>query len=389
MRWFADLKIAHKLLFGFGLCAVLSLCITVQSFHGMAQINANVAKQYREQLLVNRALADAETNLLQYRIATRDVLLAEKATQREKAEQDASTYRENFEKYLAELRSLVFTDRGRAAVRTLEENWQPLYRSNQTAMDLARQGKVEQAADVLKSGRPFAEAMGREFDEFTAFKITQGKNALQESEAIFTATRRNLIVLSLLVVAIGLGAGFLIARQITRPLQLLVQRMESLANVCLTGLQDGLKALAAGDFTFPVVPKTQPLPVTSRDETGKLSEIFNRALERAQSSVASYNQARHSLSQLITTVAESAGQVLASAQALSVSCEKADGVSTSIARSIQEVAQSAEQSATTSQEMARGSEQQAQAATEAAQAMEHLRTAVTRVQQGTQQQQQA
>ncbi|MCS6775766.1 MAG: protoglobin domain-containing protein, partial [Chloroherpetonaceae bacterium] len=82
-------------------------------------------------------------------------------------------------------------------------------------------------------------------------------------------------------------------------------------------------------------------------------------------------------------------QVRQLVERLQVSGRELQGSASQIAEIIQGVSGAMNQSATTSQEMARGSEQQAQAATEAAQAMEHLRTAVTRVQQGTQQQQQA
>lgn len=83
-------------------------------------------------------------------------------------------------------------------------------------------------------------------------------------------------------------------------LQELHQRMRSLDEHCLTGLEQGLKAMLDGDFTQPATPRTAPLDVASGDpQVRALVDLFNAMLLRSQAAVAAYEALRADLAAVL------------------------------------------------------------------------------------------
>src|ERR1700689_4035968 len=76
----------------------------------------------------------------------------------------------------------------------------------------------------------------------------------------------------------------------------LAERMASLDDNCLRGLEEGLNAAAGGDNTIAAVPCTTPIDAVSDDPVVQgLADVFNRMLGRAQPSVESYGTLRKNL----------------------------------------------------------------------------------------------
>jgi methyl-accepting chemotaxis protein len=70
------------------------------------------------------------------------------------------------------------------------------------------------------------------------------------------------------------------------------ERLKSLDSKCLTHLEEGLAAIAAGDLTLVVEPSTTP--ITTRAKSGAVQELvddFNSMLSRAQAALESYEVA--------------------------------------------------------------------------------------------------
>lgn len=82
--------------------------------------------------------------------------------------------------------------------------------------------------------------------------------------------------------------------------QALKERLRSLDEVCITGLQTSLAAVADGDLTCQVVLKTKPIDITSDDpDIAELVELFNGLLARTQDAVRSYGKIRAELQQVL------------------------------------------------------------------------------------------
>jgi methyl-accepting chemotaxis protein len=124
------------------------------------------------------------------------------------------------------------------------------------------------------------------------------------------------------------------------------QRLNSLNNVCLTGLGEGLNAAAEGDLTVDVHPVTAPVVTESGKRLGELGEVFNSMLTKAQGGIAAYNAMRARLNErvggVIGDIGDLAGRVAASSQQMTASSQQTGMAIDEIARSSQSVAEGAE-----------------------------------------------
>ena len=126
-------------------------------------------------------------------------------------------------------------------------------------------------------------------------------------------------------------------------LELLVERMGLLQANCLTDMERGMTAMAAGDLTLEIEAVTEPLPPAAAGETrGSLAEIFDGMLGSAQASIAAYGRMRATLSQMLREIADSSASVSAASQQMAMTSEETGRAIAEIATTIGEVAQGAE-----------------------------------------------
>jgi methyl-accepting chemotaxis protein len=120
-------------------------------------------------------------------------------------------------------------------------------------------------------------------------------------------------------------------------------RLASLTDNCLTGLGQGLAAIAEGDLTVDAQPVTTFI---EGEHLGELADHFNRMLAMAQGGVHSYNAMRGRLHDRVGGMVEEigvlAGQVESSSQELQASAQQTGDAITEIADAVGEVAGGAE-----------------------------------------------
>jgi methyl-accepting chemotaxis protein len=129
-------------------------------------------------------------------------------------------------------------------------------------------------------------------------------------------------------------------------LQDLQARLTSLSDNCLTGLGEGLAAVAEGDLTVDAQPVTQFLSARPGQEIGELGELFNGMLAKAQGGLQSYNAMRVRLRDrvggMVEEIGSLAGRVASSSQELSASAQQTGVSIGEIAQAASSVAEGAE-----------------------------------------------
>ena len=109
-------------------------------------------------------------------------------------------------------------------------------------------------------------------------------------------------------------------------------RLTNLSNHCLTGLGEGLTAMAAGDLTVAVHPATTPLEAPRGKELGSLGETFNTMLSQAQGGLEAYNATRGGVADIIGRISETAQRVAAASQEMSATTSETGSAIEDIAR---------------------------------------------------------
>jgi methyl-accepting chemotaxis protein len=118
-------------------------------------------------------------------------------------------------------------------------------------------------------------------------------------------------------------------------------RLNSLSDHCLSGLGDGLSAMADGDLTVRVEPATTPLTSAPGMELGGLGETFNVMLGKAQGGLQSYNATLESIAEMIESIRETAGRVAGASEQMSSTTSESGAAIENIARLSANVAEGA------------------------------------------------
>ncbi len=121
----------------------------------------------------------------------------------------------------------------------------------------------------------------------------------------------------------------------------LQSRLNSLTSHCLTGLGDGLTAMADGDLTVVVEPATTPLTTRPGKQLGALGETFNTMLSTAQGGLAAYNTTREGVADMITRISDTASQVAGASEEMSATTSETGAAIENIARLSSTVAEGA------------------------------------------------
>src|SRR4051794_36659854 len=119
------------------------------------------------------------------------------------------------------------------------------------------------------------EAAGEALSAATSKFAEQG---MAEAHAADASGQHLIIILAVAGILAGIGLAVWVTRSVVKPVKALGTRLTSLDQHCLTGLANGLDAVANGDLTQPLEPRTTPVEVNSTDELGQLSSTFNGML---------------------------------------------------------------------------------------------------------------
>ncbi len=249
--------------------------------------------------------------------------------------EDIQTHEANIEKYeeamnqrLDALYSIA-TQEGRGDIDKIKKaygDWKAVYLQ---VKDLSRKGERDQAQELSRGqGRPLAD----EIDVATANIQERNNQLMAEAQEIVESnysSSRNLIWVILgVAIVVSIAVAFFVTRGITRPLRLVVNRMNEVAG-------------AAGDLTATIAVKSQ-------DEIGEIVNAFNKMMG--------------GLKDMVTNISGNAAGVSASSQQLSAAAQQTNA-------SVQQVSSAIQQ-------LARGAQTQAQRVQETTKVMEEFNSSI-------------
>jgi methyl-accepting chemotaxis protein len=224
---------------------------------------------------------------------------------------------------------------------------------------------VVPAADVVtKAGNALVADSGKHVEEAKA-----------NAQATAASGRKTIIIAAIIAALVAVGLAFLVVTSVVRPLKVVVERLQMLRDVCISGLTEAIKAMATGDLTKSVEPKTPQIENPAADEVGDVARAFNDIQSKMVESIAGYNETRAQLGSLVGNVSSSAQTLSAASQQMATTSEEAGRAVGEIASAVGEVAQGAErqvraveQAKLATEEVATASSAGAQNAHETAQA---------------------
>jgi methyl-accepting chemotaxis protein len=323
---------------------------------GMARAKANENRALLNNHLLNNHVAGsdpAEQKAFEQQIVANDKLIDEE---------------------LAHVEETLKTAEGKAAFATIVSSLDEYRTARDGVLEISKQmagadaaetDRLTAEADELnhETGVPAFKRAAEGFDTLFTSKVERADSGHDEIVSTYASKRTLSIVLLGVALVLGFAAAYLVARGIRQGVARVRATLESLSNVCVAGLQDGLRALSRGDLTIDVQPVTPPIEQISGDEIGDVARTVNDIREATITSLAEYNATRESLGAMVGQISGTAGSVSAASQQMASTSDEAGRAVGEIASAVGEVAQGAERQVRTVESARQLSEEMVSATT--------------------------
>ncbi|AFH60271.1 methyl-accepting chemotaxis protein [Paenibacillus caseinilyticus] len=329
-------------LVGFFLAAMLIL-------QGMNQYNSRqsddqIRVMYENNTMAAVYLGNAQNALWQLRFGLAQFMLLTKPEEKQKILDDEKKLYQVFSDNLNAYAQGSRTEEEKTILVSLQESYQKYMDARPKWFELYGAGKFEEAADWrAKTTTLYGGETVKGLEKLIQLQQQLAKQAHQEG--VQASMKRSSLVFgaAAAVLLIGLAAGFLLVRSISRP---------------LVALTEAAKRVAAGDLT------EGGLQVNAKDETGQLAAAFgtmsqnlreligqigtstkllSSAAEQLSSGASQTNTASEHIASTVEQVAAGAEEQVASIQKSSAVISQMSTGMTGIARSTQQAASNASQ----------------------------------------------
>lgn len=345
--WFANLKLAQKLALGYGMSLLLSCVIAASAFKGFAATQSSleaVSGDVVDGLIaLNKFDSSArQVRIYQYRLAGNEdqSVIKELTGKVDEARKVAGNALDEYEK-------AAVVPEDKENVRVLREDWAAYDAKWIEVQEKIATLNTEQGFALMETDMAplFAPKVQPQLEKVLQWNVQDGRNAKAAADGELATARLTVLAMLALTLVVGIGFAMVITRSIVGGISAVADRLTSLRNHCLRGLNEGLSALASGDLTVNVTPATKPVGLHTTDEVGQMAKTFDEALSLMQGSLESYNAARASLTVLIGGISDNAEQVASTSQTLAASSEESGAASEEIASGSQKLAVGASEAA--------------------------------------------
>lgn len=314
-------KISLKVKLGIGFGVLLFLAggiglVSYTSTNRLSDLTDEMDKQQKKTILASQADGGLE---LQTSSTRGYVLSGTEATL--KRHQDGIA---EYDKAMGELKSLLQTEKGQEVWGQANESGKALRALQEQAIELRRNGKAKEAADLLfteRASQVRADAEAQ-IDKLQELIDRLREAAAAEHERVEASTIRLVVALVLIGLVVGLGVSIVIVRSITGALAKMLVLIEE---------------IAANNLAI------EDMEITSHDEIGRAGNALNRM--------------KNSLSEMIQSIASTAEQVAVASEELSSTSQQITANSEETSTQAQVVSSASEQVNKNLQTVATGSEE--------------------------------
>ncbi|MDX2184443.1 MAG: methyl-accepting chemotaxis protein [Gemmatimonadaceae bacterium] len=283
---------------GFAAVAAVFVAFAVVALSAMSATQARFGTVYADRVLVLDQLAHLKTNLAQAEAIVTNPLADLPTVEREvgtliKMSDSVwtaylATYLTPEEQQLADAQKIDFAEARNALVDAVEfRKGAP----SATAI-LERQSALD---------AKLAPAQAR-FEQLVDLQLRVSREELDTSAAAVNRARTTAIILGAIILLLSLFTAYRLMRDLGHVVSSMQAKAESLVVHCIGGLERASRAMAAGDFSVVVEPKTTKLLLGRSDELGQLANAIDTITGKTQDTVQSFSTTQRELARVVEGV---------------------------------------------------------------------------------------
>jgi methyl-accepting chemotaxis protein len=363
MQRLSDLSLRAKLGAGYGLVLALTATVGLVMLWQIGKVNTGGRYLGDKTLPRATTLNLVARDAIDLRRAQLKFVLDPHTQGGLKAKSDIAADEAGVAAAVSKLSKLLQNAQERALWQTTTRDWHALLTQTAPLQSLALANRTAAASALVTTSLPTYTSLIRTIDNWTALNNAWAAGKLRSNASDYSSAQTIGYLLVGLALILGAGIAVAISTSIKRRVDVVLARLHSLEEYCLTFVRKGLEALAEGDLTRRYEPVTPLIENPSADEIGQVGAAVNGIRERVIASLLAYNQTATRLGETVGTVARTAETVSATSQEMAASSEETGRSTAEIAQAVGGVAE--------------GAERQVQMIAQARQAAEEIATATS------------
>lgn len=302
MKWFYDLKLKNKLLLSFSFVTLITVIIGLIGIMNIGNIAKSDKELYYNMTEPITYLTEISTYFQRVRVNTRDIVLANNINEIDSLANRINNHRKEIDKYSELFEKRILSNEVREAFQHFKNTRKEFSGHLNQLIQLAKNNQDEAAFEYLKKGVMYT-ASQNEQDAILKLADMKKNDALKRYESNADLASSTLMHVTILLILGVIAAAFLsisVARLVSKGVEQIKNRIESLRNMCIANLRKGAEQMAHGNLNVKIETGTSLLDVKSTDEIGSLSKDVNDIIQMIQSTVKSVESAVESLKEMMT-----------------------------------------------------------------------------------------
>lgn len=323
MKWFMNLKTGTKLIL-FSLLMIVAICgVSWLGLTTASRIQASMNNMYHNSLLGLFHIEEIRAVYLRQQVVGRDMVLDEYIEDKLAVYTDQLMgFEEALVTNLAAYENTAFAKENAVMTNELKQLLDEFSEHKTKVINLISTGDVPAAATLINTEGAIITAKFRElFDEIVEFERIKAEQLSADGEDLFQKSFTFLLLIGVIACLLTLGLGVFIARIISRPIAMVVEK---------------IRQMAKGDFSGDI-------QVNTRDEIGKMAEELRKMSA--------------DLSKLINDILEAAGHIKNGSHEIATGNQDLSQRTQEQALSLEEITSTAEEINSSIQQTARNFEQ--------------------------------
>lgn len=306
MRWFNDLKIKQKQVIGFFTVILFVVIVGTIGTLNMYRINKGSSSMYSVNLENVKNLDKLDADIMHHRLELMNLVESRDKNKVEDTVQTVTTYQNEDNSLLNEYKNSSLTLQEKNLLSKLENQLADWRSICDKIIELMRQGKYDEAANLNKEAITYRSKLTATIDQLSESAVKEASNKNIENTAMYNESLYMIMIITL----IGIAAAFFLGNKIASSIS-----KEANNILKFTG------AISQGDLS-------KSIQALSKDEMGTIVRELDKARENIKS--------------LIIEITQSTENIGASSEELSATTEEISSMMTSVNESTSQIADGSE-----------------------------------------------
>jgi len=301
-----NLKLGTRLSLGFGISAALLLLLSIVSLTNITSMDDNMNTVVHNRF-PNTVWANKYIDVInEAAVIVGKYLITDDPEVREDYKQRLADIAKMADGLTDSLEAGMNSDKGKELLAEMTSIRKGEYYTSRSQMlkEVDAGNKVEAARILFGDLQDAQKKYTAKINEMIDYQVQLLNEAGVEADETHSFVVTITIVISLLALLFVVLAAYFITKSITKPVSLVVSRINELESIGFTNLGKGLIALEKGDLSVKVDNPTQLLKLTRKDEVGVLAETVDKMIVKAQGGIDAYEGVRNKVNDLSNVTKE-------------------------------------------------------------------------------------